>query len=788
MFDLEKLNNNYIICPSNIKKQILDEMNKCKELYNISFISMDSLYTSLTFTISNEMLYFVMNNYNITYDIAYSYLQSLKNIYLVKDINTNNEKVLFLLNLKKQLIDNKLIKETNILKYYNTKKFIIIGYNNIEKKYQLALNNIENYQIIKNHINNDKLLKVYEFNTIEDEICYVYEQIIILLQKGININHIKITGVTNDYHYLLKQFAKMYNLPITIDNQRSLFSTNIGKTFLNKVKTNQYMEYLNQLQNSNSSYYNLIVNILNEFTFVDELNKVYPILLKKFASTYINESYIDDIKIVNINNLVVNDDDYVFVMGLNQGKIPSLQKDEDYLEDKLKQTLGINTTVELNVFSKNEIINILYNINHIYLSYSLASTFSSLLPSSIISELNMQIIKNEKLTYNFSNVYNNYALTSKIDDFVKYGSKDNELYRLVSTYNIEQYNSYDHSFKGIDKELLENKLKKQVNLSYTSLDSYNKCKFKYYIDYILKLNIYEDTFYTMLGSTFHEVLSYAFDDDFDFEKQFNISKNKYFTTISKKEEVLLKKLKEELKFIIDTIKIQLQSINYTELLTEEEVVIEINSSCKIRFKGIIDKVLYKKYEGTTYVALIDYKTGTIDPNIYNTKFGLNLQLPIYVFLAKRSKLINVCVTGFYYQTILQNEKKAETEEEYFDQKEKYLKLQGYTVDMPEGLKFDKTEANSQIIKGLKKGKEGYYKNSKILNLFQMNQLEKLVENNIIAAGKSIINGDFAINPLMIGKKNKSCEFCKYQDLCFKDDNDVIKYEENKDLTFLEEIE
>lgn len=788
MFDLEKLNNNYIICPSNIKKQILDEMNKCKKLYNISFISMDSFYTSLTFTISNEMLYFVMNNYNITYDIAYSYLQSLKNIYLVKDINTNNEKVLFLFNLKKQLIDNKLIKETNILKYYNTKKFIIIGYNNIEKKYQLALNNIENYQIIKNHINNDKLLKVYEFNTIEDEICYVYEQIIILLQKGININHIKITGVTNDYHYLLKQFAKMYNLPITIDNQRSLFSTNIGKTFLNKVKTNQYMEYLNQLQNSNSSYYNLIVNILNEFTFVDELNKVYPILLKKFVSTYINESYIDDIKIVNINNLVVNDEDYVFVMGLNQGKIPSLQKDEDYLEDKLKQTLGINTTVELNVFSKNEIKNLLYNINHIYLSYSLASTFSSLLPSSIISELNMQIIKNEKLTYNFSNVYNNYALTSKIDDFVKYGSKDNELYRLVSTYNIEQYNSYDHNFKGIDKELLENKLKKQVNLSYTSLDSYNKCKFKYYIDYILKLNIYEDTFYTMLGSTFHEVLSYAFNDDFDFEKQFKISKNKYFTTISKKEEVLLRKLKEELKFIIDTIKIQLQSINYTELLTEEEVVIEINSSCKIRFKGIIDKVLYKKYEGTTYVALIDYKTGTTDPNIYNTKFGLNLQLPIYVFLAKRSKLINVCVTGFYYQTILQNEKKAETEEEYFDQKEKYLKLQGYTVDMPEGLKFDKTEANSQIIKGLKKGKEGYYKNSKILNLFQMNQLEKLVENNIIAAGKSIINGDFAINPLMIGKKNKSCEFCKYQDLCFKDDNDVIKYEENKDLTFLEEIE
>lgn len=787
MIDLKTLNNNYVICPNNIKKQILDEMNKCKELYNISFLSMESFYDTCTFTISNEMLYFVMNTYNITYDIAYSYLQSLKSIYLINDIKIDNEKVLFLLNLKKQLIDNNLIKETNIIKYYNTKQFIIIGYNNIEKKYQLALDKIKNYQIIKSQYNFNKTLEVYEFNTIEDEINYVYEQIITLLQKGININNIKITGTTNEYNFLLKKFAKMYNLPITIDNQRSLFSTSIGKEFLNKVKTNEYLQYLNELQKRNNNYYNIIVNILNEFTFVDDLNKVYSILLKKFASTFINELYTNDIKVININNLIINDDDYIFVMGLNQGKIPLLQKDEDYLEDKLKQNLGINTTVETNVYAKEEIMGKIFTIKNLHLSYSLASTFSLLLPSSVISEYNMQVIKNKKLTYSYSNIYNNYALTSKLDDFVKYGTKDNELYSLVATYGTKLYDSYDNKFKGIDKQLLNNKLNNQVNLSYTSLDSYNKCKFKYYIDYILKLNIYEDTFYTMLGSTFHEVLSYAFNENFDFNKQFTLSKNKYFTSLTKKEEILLRKLKEELKFIIETIKIQLQSINYTELLTEEEVVIEINANCKIRFKGIIDKILYKQYEGTTYVALVDYKTGKIDPSINNTKYGLNLQLPIYVYLSKRSQLPNVSVTGFYYQTILQNEKKAENEEDYLDQKEKYLKLQGYTVDMPNGLKFDKTEENSQIIKGLKKGKEGFYKTSKVLNLFQMNQLEKLVENSIINAGNSIINGDFAINPIMIGKANKSCEYCKYQDLCFREETDITKHEENKDLAFLEEV-
>ena len=72
--------------------------------------------------------------------------------------------------------------------------------------------------------------------------------------------------------------------------------------------------------------------------------------------------------------------------------------------------------------------------------------------------------------------------------------------------------SLDHSLKFIDNKLL---------LSYSSLDNYYHCSFKYYIKNILKLDPYEEQFMAFVGSLFHYVLSLSFNDNFDFETEFN---------------------------------------------------------------------------------------------------------------------------------------------------------------------------------------------------------------------------------------------------------------------------
>jgi ATP-dependent helicase/DNAse subunit B len=164
-----------------------------------------------------------------------------------------------------------------------------------------------------------------------------------------------------------------------------------------------------------------------------------------------------------------------------------------------------------------------------------------------------------------------------------------------------------------------------------------------------------------------------------------------------------------------------------------------------------------------------------------------MQLPIYLYLSKRtSKLSNVLVYGFYYQTILQNEIKASSIEDYLKNRSKYIMLQGYSLTNanPEA-EFDKTSDDSKVIRSLKKTNGGtYYQYSKVLTTDELDNLDQLVEAKIIEASKDIYNGRFDINPKVIQEKNQSCQFCSFKDICYVNFKNEVKLEAKKDLGFL----
>ena len=57
--------------------------------------------------------------------------------------------------------------------------------------------------------------------------------------------------------------------------------------------------------------------------------------------------------------------------------------------------------------------------------------------------------------------------------------------------------------------------------------------------------------------------------------------------------------------------------------------------------GVIDKVLYKEEDNTTYLVVVDYKTGSTNINLKNMEYGLGLQLPIYLYLSNKMELKNI---------------------------------------------------------------------------------------------------------------------------------------------------
>ena len=319
-------------------------------------------------------------------------------------------------------------------------------------------------------------------------------------------------------------------------------------------------------------------------------------------------------------------------------------------------------------------------------------------------------------------------------------------------------------------------------LSYSSINTYNKCNFRYYLENILKINKYEESFQQKIGNLFHYLLSICLNDNFDLDIEWDKYIKQYVLT--SKEEVLLIKLKKELEFIINFVKKLHSETGLTKHMLEQKISVDKSiNNIDVRFTGIVDKLMYKD----DLVALIDYKTGNPDININNVIYGIDMQLPIYWYLVVNSNLIKEPkFVGMYLQKILSPEQKIEEEKTIEEQKEDNLKLVGYSSsDMFRIEVFDPTYEKSIYIRSMTLTKEGRYSaNTKVLTDEELNGLIDVIDKKIDENRDDILRGNFSINPKQIGDDLVGCEFCKYRDICFRKNEDIVSLKKYKDLSYL----
>lgn len=777
-----------LVIPNTIKKQVLLKLNEFENIFNIKIMSLEELINSITFKYSEESIYYLIKKYDMNYDVALMYLNNIK---YVNDINVSSNKIEKLKNIKNELDENNLlIYDKNIFGLLKEKEVVIYGYDYIDNYSLKMLKKIDNYKIIKKEYSNFNH-DVYEFNNIEDELYFVLTNIIHLIKKGVNINNIKLCNVTSEYENDLKRMFNIFNIPINIKNNKSIKSSLIFKDFIKSLKNNEIEESIDFIINkydtsvSNNKYIvDQIIKILNTYNFVKEKDILINILINEFKKIYIkNDEYENAVNIVDLKDNVFNDNDFVFLLGFNMGNIPIIYKDEDYLSDNEKDLLGLEMSYKKNSIEKKVVINNIKSIKNLFITYKNKTNFMEYMPSLLIDELNLNVIKNIDKKYNYSLKYNDLLLYKKIDDLIKYGTKDSVIDILYANKEKDNYLKYDNKFKGIDKLKFNNSLNGKLLLSYSSIDNYNRCAFRYYLNNILKITEFEETFAQNIGTIFHDILSKAFSDDFNFDKEFDEKMSQIIFT--NKELFFMKKLKDELKFVIDTIKKQNKFNSLDKSLYENKVYINKDGNIKLTFMGIIDKLLYKEEDNKTYLVIIDYKTGVLHTNLNNTIYGIDMQLPVYLYLAKDGLFKNAEVIGFYLQKILNNEVVKDSKKTYISQKEESLKLNGYTVDRTDLIsKFDFSYTDSEVIKSLKFGKTGFYAYSKILSEEKIDKLINIVKNNIDDAFSNILSANFDINPKRIGKNNVGCAFCKYKDICFMKEEDVVELEEHTNLDFL----
>lgn len=755
-------NNSVVICNSNYKIELLKSVNK---LINIKFLSMNEFIKSYLFDYDEKTILYLIKNYNISYEIALEYIN---NLYYIEDKLYNNEKLDYLVKIKKELIDNNLLIFNNRFKKYIKNEEIIIYNYNLSKFDEYVLKDL-NVKIIDRK-NNNYTPVIYEFNDIEEEIEYVAIKISELINSGVSIDKIKLTNVNKDYINLIHKIFNFYNLKINRYNNLSISSTVIGSIFLNNLDSGVECAVASIDDYKETDTYNKIINVCNKYVWCEKKEDLKLLITYELNNTKIdNIKYTNMIEVVDYQNYPFTDE-FVFMLGFNQGIIPIIYKDEDYLTDSIKPSY-LDSVVEKNKKEKEYSIKCIKNIKNLIITYKLKSAFNTFYPSNLIDELNVEV-KKENINYkiSYSDISNEIRLASMYDDLIKFGKKDSNINLLSSNYNIP-YNTYRHDFTGISKDKIKNYISKlpKFYLSYSSMDNYNKCAFRFYVEKILKLKDTEEKFSVVLGNLYHYILELALKKDIDVTEEVYkyIQENNIELTNSNK--FFVDKSIDNIKFVLDIIKKHNTFSNLDKVDTEKKIEIPLKDN--IYFLGFIDKILYNTINNQTIASIIDYKTYVKKPSLKYIESGIGLQLPTYMYLAK-NEYKNIRFAGFYLQNILLDNKDE-------IEKEKSLKLIGYSnLDKDVLKEFDSNYMDSSVIEGIKTNNDGSFNSNSMKKMLTDEQIDKIIsitQDKINETIDNVLDSKFDINP-KYDNGNIGCEFCKYKDLCFMKEYDFKKIE------------
>lgn len=775
---MEEFNNKIVVLNDYAKKSFIKKIDK---LINVKVITLSELKRKYYFDYDNKAIYFVSNKYNCIPEIAKIYIE---NIYYLKDID--DEKINFLKEIQSDLDTNNLLTYNNLFKeFLKGKEIVLYNLKYVDKFYKNIFKELEEYSkvTIYNDEDNSTVKELYKANNSEEEIAFICSKITKLIKSGVNINNIKIANVKSDYEFIIRKTFKLFNIPINLPSFETIKSTSLVIKFkeLYDSDINETIEKLKEFINTKeeNDIFKSIISIVNNYLWANDFMLVKDMVFNDIDNIKTpREKLKNAVEVIEFKKELVSDNDYVFLIGYNEGVIPVNYKDEDYLSDAIKEKLDLSTSFELNENAMNETKDNIINIKNLIVTYPNHNLSSEIYISSSY-EKDLFEEKELNISFNESNDYNKLKLVSEKDENSKFGTITDNLLKLSSHYKDMKYNSYDNKYKAIDKSKIKDFFKDGLTLSYTSINDYYMCSFRYYLDYILKINKFEDTFEATVGSIFHKILSMCFDQDIDIIRTYETEIENSNYEFNESEKFFLSILKDELVLIIETIKNQLSYTQLTNSMYEKKIVIDVDKDLQIRFKGFVDKILYNEFNGKTVVAIIDYKTGNPNLNINNTIYGLEMQLPVYIYLIK-NEIKDVKIGGFYLQKILNN---TTDKEKRLDS----LKLQGYTnSDLDYIDKVDSSFNDSKVIKSLRTSSKGFYYYSKMINDEEIDILYNVVDSKIKEASKDILDSKFDINPKEMNNENIGCSFCKYKDICFMKPKDTVTLKEIKNI--FEEVE
>lgn len=765
------------------------------QMRKITFKSFDEVKDDIYTTIDYQMLF-----HNMKEDTNLEVLRiKLANSYFIQQ--DSNEPFLHELYLYHQ--NNHLILDENHLSYYKSKKVYFVNYYGDDDLINQMLPFLKHYEQCFTTNSIDKELTIFHFENYDDEILEVVNHIAILLNKKVDPAKIVIHKVNKDYLNKLEEYLMIYKIDYIVEGEGSFFDVDIVKNFFHDLKNYEAMrlnkvlkDYL--IDKKDNKIFSKIGKVLEPLIMLDlTINSITLDLIKDvFIHTIYQEEVTNAIKIENVLNHIYDDDTHIFIMNFSHGEIAHIYKDDTYLNDKIRKNLKLLTSFDKTQIEEKKILDCIHSYESIHLSYSTYCSSKIYMPSNLIKELAKKrivnicdasihiyhIVNEDMAKMRFFKAYALYRLYQKKTFDYLYG---------YAYFCADLTKRYQSDFNAtLDYLALPTLF---MELSYTKLNDYFSCPFRFYLKYILNIEEkMEDNNSTFVGRMYHFVLEKVvakryIDRRTKEEVLENISvyicdfvKNQTYE-IKDKLKFYLNKFSEELKLIVEIIMDFMDHSSFEVLGLEQKLEKQLDDYTVV--VGLIDKIL--KYQ--EYYLVIDYKTNPVHPNWYALDVGLDLQLPLYLYLIKANDP-NAKIAGSYLQSVFRTSLLKYEDKPLSKVMLEQLKYVGYTLqdrDVILAIDTNALNGSGSLPKQIVSNK-GFYKNflKKSFTQTQFDAIILYVEKLIFEANKKIRKGLFPILPLTDEKNESVCRYCRLKDLCYRNETMKKVYKKHDDFSYL----
>ena len=516
-----------------------------------------------------------------------------------------------------------------------------------------------------------------------------------------------------------------------------------------------------------------------------------------------------------------------FIVGINDGKFPSVDNFEGFLNDVDKENLK-EENIELSksstdsMYEKNfEIYNILGLASQkLYLSYcSQDRDGKGLRPSILIKKIKRLFPKLEEKS---DIIKKDYFVTNKLAtfddsisvyrDYLDGNNLSDEWKTVLNYYNTTQKDRFDRVFDAenytnnsekITRKNIDKLYGKKFFGSVSKLEKYRECPFSFHLQYGLKLKEKEEFQMQSLntGSFMHQVIDEFFEtleeEGIDIktissEKLEEIvnriiddlleTSNYYIFSSSAKFKTLTKKLKKvtlnSVKYIVYTLQnsefeLYGHELEFSDKSKYKPIEFELEDGRKVEIIGKIDRLDIGKLDEKTYVRIIDYKSSIKSFNM--DKFSAGLQIQLITYLDEACKQDNFDPAGFLYSGLIDSKFKESyvrqelAENDIKNAIRKNFRMKGYVlanIDVVRMMDNNlKTSKKSDIIPVELTNSEGFHaSHSKVLKEEEFDNMQNEVRNIIKDISTEILDGNIDIKPYSY-KNETGCTYCKYSSIC-----------------------